>query len=212
MTTTNSTITVNDGTVNDGTVNLQGTLLKLDGLVDAYSAILEQATEQLETLELSSQQIDQITNKAANQIDYYRVAVSVISAMRVADDNGMTALKRISDDVFENVRRSLNSTIADIVKWEVRTAMAELRVNITNEASEQINIALANVQYNEMRDARTQRNTMKALFDLLYKEEMTDWIRSSASELADQYDRDRQVAKAAAEAAATESTIATSES
>lgn len=110
--------------VADNAYQLGETIVQLEGLVAAYSAILEQAKAQLENLELTPDQLQQISINAAERIDRTRLMSSItiaIEDVRLAereygDDfrphDHLSYAERHAYNMLDAITRKVNTTIA----------------------------------------------------------------------------------------------------
>ena len=183
MTTTTAPITVQA----DGTVDVAGNLFKLDALIEGYSSILEQAKQQLEALDITEHQLEQIGRRASSNIDYYRLARATATELGT-NSSCEDSLRMISEYVIrkidnDHIRGLIRSELGDVVKDQ----FAEIKRHI--------NLRFETLISNEQAEARTEARASTRMFEELFRsvfgEEIKDQIKRQANELAEDWQKRR---------------------
>jgi hypothetical protein len=185
MTSTTTSITANA----DGTVDIGGNLFKLDALIESYSSILEQAKQQLESLELNDSQINSITSKAINSIDYYKLSRVIPFQLT----NGLEGDESLVLDKLANVIQNKIDTehIRSLIRSEMRHVVDER----FDDLKQSINVRFETLTNNEATDARIEARASTRMFEELFRttfgQEIKDHIKREANELAEDWQKRR---------------------
>jgi hypothetical protein len=183
MTTTTAPITVQA----DGTVDVAGNLFKLDALIEGYSSILEQAKQQLESLDINEHQLEQIGRRASSNLDYYRLARATATELGT-NSECENSLRLISEYVVckldnDHIRGLIRSELGDVVKDQ----FAEIKRHIDARFETLIS--------NEQAEARTEACASTRMFEELFRsvfgQEIKDQIKRQANELAEDWQKRR---------------------
>jgi hypothetical protein len=183
MTTTTAPITVQA----DGTVDVAGNLFKLDALIEGYSSILEQAKQQLESLDITESQLERITSRAANNIDYYRLARNVASELGTNEECAY-ALEKISDHV---ARKLDKDHIRSLIRSELGSVVIEQFAELRRELDARFERLINEEQATARVEARASTRMFEELFRTVFGQEIKDHIQRQANELAEDWQKRR---------------------
>jgi hypothetical protein len=178
---------MSDITVNGNTVDTGAALLKLDALVSAYSAILEQATQQLETLELSDQQLNRVSDRMARHIDYYNLANSLTNTFR---NESAPETESFTNQLVYRITSNIDEHhLKPIVDRLVSKQLAELQQSVFQSLFNRMNVEIRDrIEQMERNDRTANRQLGAAVSHILgdeirslIAESLTPWTSSTES-------------------------------
>jgi hypothetical protein len=173
----------------DGTVDIGGNLFKLDALIESYSSILEQAKQQLESLDITEAQLDQITNRASRNIDYYRLSRAIPCELASSsDDDTIAALGRLADAVRDRV---CTDYIRPLIRSELRSVVDERFSELVNHINARFEDLMQRENTNARVEARGSTRMFEELFRSVFGQEIKDHIKREANELAEDWQKQR---------------------
>jgi hypothetical protein len=183
MTTTTAPITVQA----DGTVDVAGNLFKLDALIEGYSSILEQAKQQLEALDITEHQLEQIGRRASSNIDYYRLARATATELGT-NSECENSLRLISEYV---VRKLDNDHIRGLIRSELGDVVKDQFAEIKRHIDLRFETLISNEQAEARTEARASTRMFEELFRSVFGQEIKDQIKRQANELAEDWQKRR---------------------
>ena len=173
----------------DGTVDIGGNLFKLDALVESYSSILEQAKQQLESLDITDTQLDQITNRAIRNIDYYKLSRALPGELALTtDEDTIAALGRLADVVRDRIGTDY---IRPLIRSELRSVVDERFSELANHVNARFEDLMQRENTQARVEARASTRMFEELFRSVFGQEIKDHIRREANELAENLQRRR---------------------
>lgn len=173
----------------DGTVDIGGNLFKLDALVESYSSILEQAKQQLESLDITDTQLDQITNRAIRNIDYYKLSRALPGELALTtDEDTIAALGRLADVVRDRIGTDY---IRPLIRSELRSVVDERFTELANHVNARFEDLMQRENTQARVEARASTRMFEELFRSVFGQEIKDHIRREANELAENLQRRR---------------------
>ena len=181
----------------DGTVDIGGNLFKLDALIESYSSILEQAKQQLERLDITEDQLEQITNRALLNIDYYQLSRAIPYELASSSDRDtIAALGRLADVVRKMIGEDY---IRPLIRSELRSVVDERFIELTNHINARFEDLMQREETNARVEARASTRMFEELFCSVFGQEIKDHIKREANELAEDWQKRRAELDAAGE-------------
>lgn len=173
----------------DNTVDIGGNLFKLDALIEAYGSILEQAKQQLESLDITDTQLDQITNRAIRNIDYYKLSRALPGELALTtDEDTIAALGRLADVVRDRIGTDY---IRPLIRSELRSVVDERFTELANHVNARFEDLMQRENTQARVEARASTRMFEELFRSVFGQEIKDHIRREANELAENLQRRR---------------------
>lgn len=173
----------------DGTVDIGGNLFKLDALVESYSSILEQAKQQLESLDITDTQLDQITNRAIRNIDYYKLSRALPGELALTtDEDTIAALGRLADVVRDRIGTDY---IRPLIRSELRSVVDERFTELANHVNARFEDLMQRENTQARVEARASTRMFEELFRSVFGQEIKDHIKREANELAEDWQKQR---------------------
>ena len=178
------TSSINASAPTADTAVLQDTIVQLNGLVSAYSQILAQAKQQLESLDITEAQILAISDRIADRVNYQRVSMNLIDQINYPDCSGnMDSLlsliaervsSRLATDVMSNCNQEIERQL-----YEVRSAARE---TVAKTVDERLDASLDQKIDNRMNSYVDAKSSIKALIQLAYGPSALELIAESAAD------------------------------
>ena len=181
----------------DNTIDIGGNLFKLDALIETYGSILEQAKQQLENLDITEAQLDQITSRTIRNIDYYRLARIIPAELVSSSDNDtLEVVARLAEVVRDKISTDF---FRALIRSELHSVVDERFAELTNH----INVRFEDLMQRENTQARLEARGSTRMFEELFRnvfgEEIKDGIKREANELAEDWQKRRAELDAADE-------------
>jgi len=165
----------------DQTVTVGDNLFALDGLVEGYKQILDQAKDQLENLELTESQLRQIQNRTAENFNYRAVAYEIVDQIRNDSGAADSMATHLESKIYNRlVRRDLRELIRNELHEIVQDKFDGLRSIITAR----FNTLLEEERRKETRVAIAQQEAMKTMLETIYGPALRDLIKAEARDAA----------------------------
>jgi hypothetical protein len=157
-------------------VQLGDTIVQLQGLIDAYGTVLKQATEQLEQLELTPEQLERIERNACERVDLKRLAHRLTDGVLCESQIGTPTevamyhlLERISSKVTERIADAtlarFSGEIRSLVMQEVVEAKRYFDEQTQHYFNREENRTIARLECDNQNLRRTLRSVLNQAFD-----------------------------------------------
>jgi len=166
----------------DGTIDISGNLFRLDALIDGYTSILQQATEQLRNLDVTEEQLNRISIKAAENLNYYRLSVAVANDLHRNPD-AERAIERLADIIG---RRIDNNYIKDLIRSELKSVVQDQFDLLRSDMNRRFQQLVDDEQLVARNEARSASRLFEQLFHAVFADDMKRQIKQQAEELAQQ--------------------------
>jgi len=158
------------------TAQLGDTIVRLQGLVEAYSAILEQAKLQLEQLELTPDQLRELERRVGDNFSYKPMASDFARQITEGQHYTQDSYYQPFNELVDAITKRVTEKIADVTlsrfRNEINSLFQQELIDARKSFKEWTDSHLQRAEYMELcklqNENRSCRSALRRVLDLAY--------------------------------------------